>query len=275
MFLDHAKESVKPLTVEFYVRHLGGFGRAWGDEWAREIRPRHVLEWLAGKPWASSTRRGAVACVKRAFSWGTAQGYLASDPLAAMPKPPVRRRETIPTSADVEAILAASRCRAFRDFLVAVMETGCRPGEAARVTAREFDPDAGTWTMEGKTSGKTGRPRVVILTPLVTALCRDLARANPSGPLFRNSRGGPWTRHAYGHQFRRLRARLGMGKEAAAGGLRHLWITDALEKGVPIATVAEMAGHTSSAMIDRHYGHLAGRLDHLREAAGKVRPPKG
>jgi integrase len=275
MFLDHATESLKPLTVDFYQRHLDSFKAIWGDEWARDIKPRHILEWLAGKSWAPSTKRGAITSVKRTFSWAAKQGYLISDPVAHASKPPVKKRDVILTTSDFSAILAASSCAAFRDLLVVLMETGCRPSEAARVEARNFDPDEGTWVMEGKTSGRTGRPRVVVLTPVAVVLCRDLAAIHPTGPLFRNSRGDPWTRHAYGHQFRRLRAKLGLGKQTSAGGVRHLWITDALERGIPIATVAELAGHSGTAMIDKHYGHLSDRTDHLRTAVAKIRPPKG
>jgi integrase len=49
--------------------------------------------------------------------------------------------------------------------------------------------------------------------------------------------------------------------------LRHTWITDALEREVPVATVAELAGHKDLKMIQQHYGHLSEKRKHLQAAA--------
>jgi hypothetical protein len=51
-----------------------------------------------------------------------------------------------------------------------------------------------------------------------------------------------------------------------AGSL-HTWITDALERNVPVARVAELAGRKDLKMIQAHYGHLSEKRKHLQEAA--------
>ena len=71
-------------------------------------------------------------------------------------------------------------------------------------------------------------------------------------------------------RMRHVREKLGYGKECTLESFRHQWITDALERGVPIATVAELAGN-SVAVISRHYSKLANRTDHLSESANSVR----
>lgn len=55
-------------------------------------------------------------------------------------------------------------------------------------------------------------------------------------------------------------------------GYRHAFATDALEAGVPDAHVAELLGHTSTAMVYRHYGHLTAKGRALRESLDRVRP---
>jgi hypothetical protein len=40
--------------------------------------------------------------------------------------------------------------------------------------------------------------------------------------------------------------------------------------GVGIAQVAELLGHTSTEIVMRHYSHIAGKIDHMREAAMKA-----
>ena len=59
-----------------------------------------------------------------------------------------------------------------------------------------------------------------------------------------------------------------------AYGLRHLFATDGLERGVPIATMAELLGHSSTKMISERYSHLADRHEHLKSALEVVRGPK-
>ena len=56
-----------------------------------------------------------------------------------------------------------------------------------------------------------------------------------------------------------------------AYGYRHTFATDALAHGVPDAHVAELLGHSGTAMLHRHYSHLTARSQALRDALGKVR----
>lgn len=271
-FLDYAIAALKPITMELYRRRLGDFRARWGTIDASTIRPRHVNEWIDSRAWGPATRRTAIIIVRRAFSWAARQGYLDSDPTGGVEKPPEGRREFVPTREIIDAVISAIKAPEFREFFEAVARTGCRPGEAAKVEARHFDPEAATWTMEGKTTRKTGRMRVVHLTPSVVEVCRRLAVEHSVGPIFRNTEGRPWTIQAYGKQLRRARKRARIGADVVTYGLRHLWITDALERGVPIATVAELAGHSSTAMIAKTYSHLSERSSHLREALRKIRP---
>jgi integrase len=51
---------------------------------------------------------------------------------------------------------------------------------------------------------------------------------------------------------------------------RHSFATDALEKGVGVAQVAEFLGHTTTETVMRHYQHLSEKREHLRLAALKA-----
>jgi integrase len=268
---DIAEATLLPATYQVYQRRLREFKQAQGLLLVVEMRPRHVNEWIASKPWANTTSRTAVAIIKRAFAWATREGYIEKDPTKGVERPPDSKRPAIPT-AEVVATLTAAARPTLRMILEAIIQTGCRPGEAIKATASDFDPVAGTWTFPGKTTRKTGRLRVVYLTPSVIEACKGLRVENPQGSLYRNLYGQPWTDKSLGDAVRRLRKKLGLGPEVVAYAMRHVFVTDALERGVPIATVAELMGHTNTAMISRYYSHLAGRTEHLRSALGKIRP---
>lgn len=272
-FLAHGARGRMPATVESYLRHLQSFSLAWGNEPAEGVKPWHVTRWLDRHPWAPGTRRAAITAVKRAYSWAKKQGIIATNPLEGLERPTATRREVILDAGQVETILAAVGAEGpFRDFLTALIETGARPGEVAKVQAKDVDLQAGTWTLVGKTTRKTGRLRVVYLTPAVVEICRRLMEAHPEGPIFRNARGTPWDRHVYGQRMRRLRAKLGMGREAVSYALRHKFATDALDVGVPIATVAELLGHQDTTVVAKIYSHLSDRPEHLKTALGMIRP---
>jgi integrase len=159
-----------------------------------------------------------------------------------------------------------------RHILFALHETGCRPCEVLTVEAKDFDAELGVWVLERhKTAHETGRPRVIYLTPTLVELCKLLANRNPAGPLFRRRSGKPFPPAYYlARLVRQLRTKLGI-KGAIPYSLRHGWATDALSAGVPDAHVAELLGHTGTAMLHRHYSHLVAKRQVLRAAFNRVR----
>jgi integrase len=272
LFLDFAERERAPATYRWYLRHLGSFQAAWGNLPASKLMPLHVEKWVAGKAWNPSTRRGAISTVKRAARWAWQQGHLDRDPLAHIELPPMGRRTAIMGPEQVRAIVENYRPGdPFRVFLETLRDTGARPGEVARVTAAECDLDAGVWVFQKhKTDAKTGRPRVVHLPPSVVETCRRLAAIRPEGPLFRNRAGKPWSDNSLAARFYRLRKKLGLGDEATAYALRHGFATQGLARGIPIATVAELLGHTSTAMVSRIYGHLYKESQHLKDSLQQI-----
>ena len=131
-----------------------------------------------------------------------------------------------------------------------------------------IDLDVGTWTFDKhKTAERTGKPRVVYLTPAMVDLCRRLVAENPEGPIFLNTKGRSWNRNSIRCRFRNIRAKLKLDDGVVAYALRHTYITDGLANGVPIADMAELVGHASTEMISKHYSHLNQKIEHLRNAA--------
>jgi integrase len=273
LFLDWSKKHHDATTFDWYASFLNDFcgHKRLGVLPASQVRVFHVTQWLDAHPKWKGSRRNAVICVKRAFNWGTAEGLLKENPLRGLRKPPQNRRERILTAEEWEHLFAAVVDQEFKDFLTAMRETGCRPGEVRRVTADDVNLELGVWVLEHhKTRKKTGLPRVVYLTPVMLELCKRLCERWPTGPIFRGpKRKGhkPYSRNVIRCRFRRLRLKLPQLKGVISYTLWHTWITDALERKVPVATVAELAGHKDLKMIQAHYSHLSEKRKHLQEAA--------
>jgi len=196
LFLDFSLKAHKPRTYGYYRDFLEDFCSFAGKLRLSEVDSSHVASWLDRHPDWKGTRRGAIIAVKRAFNFAYAEGKIDSNPLRTVKKPPARARERFLTKEERQAIFDNyPEGDPFRDFLFALENTGCRPGEVAMVTAEHIDLQNGVWELdEHKTEHTTGQPRVVILTPAMVELTERLMEKHPAGPLFRNEDGKPWTR---------------------------------------------------------------------------------
>jgi integrase len=271
LFLDHSERHNERATYLWYKHFLQSFASLYGRTAAAELKPIHVTRWLDAHDWRGG-RRNAVIAVKRAFNWADKQGVLSPNPLRNVEKPPAGRRTRIVTPEERAEILAAVKDRNFREFLTGLYLTGCRPSEVARVTAANVNLDLGVWVFdEHKTGKKTGKPRVIYLCPEMVEMSRRLVAERPEGPLFPSYKlGRPFTKNAIRTRFRRLRAKLPHLKGVVCYSLRHSYATEALERGVGIAQVAELLGHVDTRMVSQHYGHLSQKVQHMRDAARKA-----
>ena len=118
-------------------------------------------------------------------------------------------------------------------------------------------------------SDKTGKPRLIVISADLSAELKALAARYPVGSLVRSRAGKAWTGKGITQAMRRTRKEAGV--KGIAYGYRHTFATDALANGVPDATVAALLGHSSTAMLHKHYSHLTSRMDVLKQAVGKVR----
>ena len=276
-FAEWAEKHTKPATYEWYRRFLKSFGQSIPpDLRVIDLKPFHVTQWLDdNSQWGDSGRRGAITSLKRAFQWAVDEGYLDRSPVASIRKPAIPRRETVLNAEQRQIILNEASDEEFRDLLTAIQETGVRPQEVRQVEARHVDLEHGLWTFptdENKTGRITQKPRIVFLTPNALEITRRLIEKYPSGPLFRNSRGKPWTRNAIRCRFRRLRTRLSdrLPADLCTYLFRHTYATDALERGVDAITVAELMGHRDATMVSRVYQHLSKRMEYMKEAARRA-----
>jgi integrase len=272
LFLEFSKKHHTEDTYRGYNEFLQDFCQLYGMLLTKDLKPLHVTRWLDSHPGWNGSRRNAVVSVKRAFNWADAEGLLQPNPIKNVKKPPQRHRDRILTPEERQEILHTIPDQHFRDFVFALQETGARPGEVRKVTAAHVNLKLGVWIFkEHKTAKRTGRDRIIYLTPAMVQLTRRLMLKYPEGPLFRGPRSKQgFTRNGVRCRFRNLREKLPHLAGVISYTMRHSFATQALVNGVGIAQVAELMGHVDTEMVSKVYGHLAGKVEHMREAARKA-----
>ncbi|MBI3408182.1 MAG: site-specific integrase [Planctomycetes bacterium] len=260
LFLDFSEKHHIPDTFHGYQDFLQDFCEKYGTLLARDLKPLHVSRWLDAHPGWNGSRRNAIVAVKRVFNWADAEGVLQPNPIKAVKKPPQRHRDRVLTPEERKEIHASIKDQSFRDFVFAMEETGARPGEVRNVTAAHVNLDLGLWIFKDhKTAKRTGKPRIIYLTPALLELTRRLVEKYPEGPLFRGPRSKQgFSRNGVRCRFRILREKLPHLAGVISYTMRHSFATQALVNGVGIAHVAELLGHVDTSMVSQHYAHLAG-----------------
>jgi integrase len=210
-FLDWCREHRSADTFEWYRWRLQLFADAVDKRLTVEqLKPFHLDDWLARHPrWSSGTKHGMCRAVMRALRWAEKRGRIEKSPLAHYEKPRAGRRKVVVSPAEFERLLAFVRNGRFRDLLVVTWETAARPQEALAVEARHVDLAHGRWVFPPDESKGERWPRVVYLTDAAMEITRRLMAEFPTGPLFRNTGGRPWTTDAVNCCFGALRHRLG------------------------------------------------------------------
>lgn len=242
-----------------------------------EFKPLHISQWLGLNPqWksANSIRRN-VKSVKAALNWGVNQGYFSTNPVGGkkVSLPPAISRQYLMTAEDIKAIRENS-APAFVAFFNALLCLGCRPGELAQATASDVIVNGGRLIIRllpenWKCGKKTGKARLIYIPDGMTAEIRRLMAQNPTGTLYRTPQNHAWNQDRWIYFVDVLHEKELIPAELTLYSVRHWWITNALENGVSIETVAEMCG-TSATVIQKTYSHLSQKPDLMFAALAKI-----
>jgi integrase len=148
-------------------------------------------------------------------------------------------------------------------FTLLAMHTGLRPGDIYRLTWQELNLPFKRLT---KTPRKTRHHPDPIqirqtLNPFILGAMGKwhLQLGSPTtGLVFPSpTTGHVMDKKAHGTHWKQIILLGGMEAKLDFYSLRHHFISALVSAGVPLLTVAHLAGHKSTAMIEKHYGHLA------------------
>ena len=160
-------------------------------------------------------------------------------------------------SLDDRRRLVESSEGALKHFVKGICLLGCRPIELTRAIVGDFDSRNGTLKLKSL-KGNNERIREIPLRALpgsedlIKKLCKN---KTPLAPIWTRDDGKKWEHSDWDHLIRHARSKANLNDRITAYSLRVSWITDAINGGADILTVARLTG-TSVAMIDQTYGRL-------------------
>ncbi len=235
-----------------------------------DMRPLDLSRW-ADREFKKSenTKHTVIRTIKRCFSWARRMRLVKIDPTDGIEMPAKSPREVFITPDQWASVMKHAKGEEFRDLLTILKETGCRPFEAFTVSNKEFDRKNRRWVFARKNSKGKKYNRIQRLSDEALAICEKWSLRNPTGPIFRNSEGNPWTSYALQSRVTNLVKHLGFRLMPYA--IRHTFATEGLANGVDAVVMAELMGHRDLTMVAKTYGHLAERKeDFLQESLGQA-----
>jgi len=266
------KEKLAPRTFKWYDEHLQPFARFIGTAMVvSQLKKSKVKQWLEKDfPDASdNTLNGAVRAVARVFNWAKEEDKITVNPIARMKRESYAPRVVWLSDLQWSQVVALlNEDDPFTDFVWFLYLTGCRPWESRIARDVHFDDDCLIY--ERKNSKNKKASRVIELQGRALEIVK---RRVGDGLIFTNRNGKPWTAYALNCRFRRLRDKLaeqGHTFPLFAYVRRHTFATRALKRGVSRATLAVALGHSSTAMVDKVYGHVGEDRDYVRAELRRV-----
>lgn len=277
-----AIETIEEACREYVKVNAEADGRfkrhVYGDPIAKlklaKLRRHHLLEWrdrLQKKPaMVSRSKRDPVRTRPRSPSslnrdMGMLRAALNRVLPPGRPDTDAAWQEALRRvrNADKQRTLRLSReqrkalLSALPDDAAAFVRALClmplRPGAVATLNAGDYDKRSRELTI-GK--DKSGRPRRILLPPNAAELfAAHVVDKLPTAPLFSRADGARWNRDSWKRPIAAAGAAAGLHSSATAYTLRHSIISELVEAGLPLLTIAQISG-TSVEMIERHYGHL-------------------
>ena len=281
--LVHAETTVRPTSLA-RKKNIGTkyLDPAFGELTLIELTPARIEQ--AQDRWLSDGASPAtVARVRSELRWaiGRAMELLegegeapARNPLDRCRPPRVRSPKdpwTFLDAAEREAYLIAlgAEPEPWATLLLCALDAGLRRGELVALRWPHVDLERGLLrvqasispaTLDGERalhtgSPKSGRVRVVGLTDRLAKALRGLGSRFAGGPVFLDGEDPVHPDQPIWPHGRTL-ARAGITRHVRLHDLRHTWASHLAMAGVPLATIQQLGGWGSAAMVQR-YAHLS------------------
>lgn len=278
-FLNHVKLNLAPNTLVKHRPALRSFEQFAGSKTpVNKLVVGDATRWINQEYLSrdESLSRNTIvktrASLKTCFKWCQEQGMIDESPFSNLKAGVYEPGRKFWTDDQVQAVLDLWKEDAgFRDLILFMRLTGVRVQEARVIEATHVNLGQRTVVLPGKINSaelSRARRRVITLSQDAAKIVRRNMELYDQGPIFRNSKGGPWKANAISLRLRRAAKDLGF--KVAPKDLRHSWATDYLMSGGSLTAGAELMGHTNQTMMLTNYQHLADVGEHLRDETDRI-----
>jgi len=185
-----------------------------------------------------------------------------------------RKLPSVPTTEEIEKLLAAIRSPMHRAVLMLAYGAGLRIEEALHLRIEDIDSAAGVIHVR---NAKRNRDRDVMLSPRLLEELRSYWRARrPPGPeLFPGRTGhGTLTRNAVNLAIKKALRAAGIERHIHPHALRHAFATHLLEQGTDLRAVQVLLGHASLSSTTRYLHMSTARLRSIKSPLDRLRVQK-
>lgn len=274
----HAPTVARPDNLEWIAEKIAPF---WGNVKIHEINKAMCQSYAAWrrKPFdaeqkkkgkerkmSNGTIRKEIEQVQAAVNFARENGIISMMPVFWKPDPPPSKSRWLTGKESAKLLRAARSMTEASDYLPLFILLGLYTAarKEAILSLRWPQVDLVNGQIDYRPGQKSSiKARSVV--PIPPRLLRELKKARKKG----TDIGFVLTRN--GKPLRDVKKGFAVAvKRAGLSGvtphtLRHTAISWQVQKGVPLALVAKWAGHSTSLMIERVYGHLS--PEHLDEIA--------
>jgi len=200
--------------------------------------------------------RAALNHAYRVLGWvGSDRGWTPVRPHGSLVKRdnPVKQRDAAFLTKTERRRLLQCLKPDLADLSRAILLSGARPGEIAKLRVGDYSPGMGELHVPFDT--KVGGRTIIVSSQMRDLVQRCAARRPPVEPLFARADGRFWNNDAWKRPFKRAVIKAGLDPRVVPYCLRHTAITEFILAGIDSAIVAAWAG-TSVRMIEQTYGHF-------------------
>jgi len=257
---------------EVAAAFLAGYGKATRNAYGRDLRVwASFLGSLGVEPLAAhrvhaeafcrtceaegvapSTLARRLTAISGFYAYALDEGLTERSPVARVRRPRVSE-DSGRTGLDrheIRALLDAAEADGARSAaLVCLLAfNGLRISEAVAAEVGDLGFERGHRTLRVQRKG--GKAATIPLAPRTVAAVALLIGDCEQGPIFATRTGRAMDRHAAWKVIRRLGRAAGL--ELSPHGLRHAFVTNALDAGVPLHVVQDGAGHADPRTTQRY-----------------------
>lgn len=249
-----------------------------GDVPMQEITAAMVKALLAGLPdtFAYASIVKVYAVLHGLFKAAVMDDTLDRNPMDKVPRPKQSKDAALPTehkAFTAEETRYILRCLKdeplkWQAFVLLLIDTGCRRGEACGLQWQAVDLDAGTITIERnlqytkdrgtyETLPKNGKVRIVDISPDVSQLLRELRQTQPvmvRWVFTQDDSPEPMHPDSPTRYFQKFGKKYGI-EHFHPHKLRHTSASLAITNGADVVSVAARLGHSDSSTTLRMYAH--------------------